>query len=169
MNRSSFKSLKERQVPNRANRLDVFWTTDTHRLFVAIGEAGEVCCLQDLLTYGPPAKCIGPEGPAGPPCICKNGKDGRDGVDGKHGRDGRDAVGAVGPQGRAGADGAPGKDAPQRVELDNLLIEAMRENKKLRQEFAALKADFDGIVSMNQKSSEYLAWLRSRAAARRTS
>lgn len=167
--RASFRALKEKQIPNRANPLDAFWSTDTHKVFVAVGQ-GEVLCLSDLLQFGTgKALLIGPEGPAGAPCICKNGRDGRDGVDGRDGNDGRDAIGAVGPQGRAGADGVPGKDAPQRVELDNLLIESRREIKKLRAEFDALKADFDGIVGMNKKSSEYLAWLRERAAQRRAS
>jgi hypothetical protein len=165
MPRSSFKSLKEKQIPNTAPPLSVFWASDSLKIFLSLGD-GSVVCLNDLITFGPPAKCIGEQGPQGPPCICRNGKDGRDAVDGKDGAPGRNAVGAVGPQGRAGADGAPGKDAPQRVELDNLLIESRREIKKLRAEFAALKADFDGIVSMNQKSSAYLAWLRERAAAR---
>jgi hypothetical protein len=162
--RSSFKSVKEKQVPNRANRLDVFWTTDSHKLFVAIGD-GEVVSLSDLITYGSPAKCIGPEGPAGAPCICRNGKDGKDGRDGKDGvgRDGQTIVGPPGRTGPAGADGAP---SPHRVELENLKIEHDREVKKLRQEFAALQRDFRAILDMNKKAGEYVEFLRAKAAAR---
>lgn len=163
--RSSFKSLKEKQIPNTAPPLSTFWSSDSCKVWIALGD-GSVVCLNDLITFGPPAKCVGPDGPAGAPCICRNGKDGRDGVDGKNGRDGVDAVGAVGPQGRAGADGVPGKDAPQRVELDNLLIESRREIKKLRAEFAALKSDFQGILDMNKAASAYIEYLRAKQAAR---
>jgi hypothetical protein len=167
--RSSFKSLKEKQIPNRANPLDTFWSTDTHKVFVAVG-GGEVLCLSDLIQFGTgKALLIGPEGPAGAACVCKVGKDGKDGRDGKDGQPGRDGATIVGPPGLTGAAGADGRPAPERAEVDALKIEHEREIKKLRQEFAALKADFDGIISMNKKSAEYLEFLRAKAAARRAS
>jgi hypothetical protein len=165
--RSSFKSVPEKQVPNTAPPLSTFWSSDSHKIWVALGD-GSVVALNDLITFGPPAKAIGPQGEPGAPCICRNGKDGKDGRDGRDGIDARDAVGAVGPQGRTGAEGAPGKDAHQRVELDNLLIESRREIKKLRAEFTALKADFQGILDMNKSAAAYIEYLRSKAAARQT-
>jgi hypothetical protein len=168
MMRSSFKSLPEKNIPNTAPPLSTFWSSDSHKVWVALGD-GSVVCLNDLITFGPPAKCIGPQGDPGQPCICRNGKDGKDGRDGKDGQPGRDGATIVGPPGLTGAAGADGRPAPERAEVDALKIEHQREIKKLRAEFGALKADFDGIVSMNKKSAEYLEFLRTRAAARRVS
>jgi hypothetical protein len=161
----AFNSLKEKQIPNRANVLDVFYATDSHKIFIGLGD-GSVICLNDLLHSGPPARCIGPEGPAGRDCVCRNGKDGKDGRDGKDGAPGINAPGIVGPQGVPGTPGRDGKDAPQRSELDNLLIEQARETKALRQEMAALESKVKSLVAMNDKAGEYLEWLRARAAAR---
>jgi hypothetical protein len=162
--RSSFKSLKEKQIPRTAPPLSTFWSSDSCKVWVALGD-GSVVCLNDLITFGPPAKCTGPEGPAGAPCICRNGKDGKDGRDGKDGV-GRDGLTIVGPPGRTGPAGRDGKDAPLRAEVDNLKIEHEREIKKLRQEFAALKADFQGILDMNKSAAAYVEYLRAKQAAR---
>ncbi len=90
------------------------------------------------------------------------------------GRDGKDAVGLTGATGAQGATGAAGKDgcdAPQRVEVDNLLAEYHRENKALRASFAALKQDFETLrlafTSQDQKTHDYLAFLTARAEQRR--
>lgn len=166
--RASFKALPERNVPNRANRLDVFWTTDSHKLFVGIGD-GEVIALNDLITFGGPAKCVGPQGEQGPSGSCgPQGHVGPKGETGNTGAAGRDAVGAAGPQGLRGLPGAEGAPSPDRSEIDSLKIEHAREIKKLRAEFAALKADFQGILDMNKSAAAYIEYLRSKAAARQT-
>jgi len=103
----------------------------------------------------PAAPQKGERGPAGPA--------GRDAAPAK---DGRDAVGIPGPQGATGAPGRDGRDAPQREELDNLLIEQHREWKALRQDFEALQAKVQALIDMNLRASEYIEFLRAQTAAR---
>src|ERR1035437_1578960 len=66
-------------------------------------------------------------------CCCKNGADST--VPGPRG--------ATGQQGCAGTAGKDGHDAPQRQELDALLLEYHRDIKTLRAEIADLKANVD--------------------------
>jgi hypothetical protein len=72
----------------------------------------------------------------------------------------------TGPAGRAGADGAPGKDAPQRVEFDNFLVEHRRELKAIKTAFEDLKLVVDAIYQQNKQSADYIAYLRDLRAKR---
>ena len=163
----AFRSLKERQIPNRAGVGDIFYATDSGRTFFGLAD-NTVICLQDFFTFGQAqARCVGPQGeqgPSGP--IGPQGHVGQKGDTGSTGADGRDAVGAAGPQGPRGLPGADGAPAPDRSEIDSLKIDHAREIKKLRQEFAALKADFQGILDMNKSAAAYIEYLRSKAAVR---
>jgi hypothetical protein len=162
----AFNSLKEKQIPNRANVLDVFYATDSHKVFIGLGD-GSVICLNDLLHSGPPARCIGPEGPAGRDCVCRNGKDGKDGRDGRDGAPGINAPGIVGPQGRPGVDGKDSIANPERVaNLETAASDLRAETAARKKEIADLKATLQAIVDMNNKTGLYLEWLREKAAAR---
>jgi hypothetical protein len=94
-------------------------------------------------------------------CRCRNGADST--VQGPTGRDGL--------QGPRGADGADGHDSPQRIELDNFLIEAKRELKAIRAEWeeqkdliAALK---NWACNTPTHRSEFFAFCQKQAAERK--
>jgi hypothetical protein len=136
--RSTFNSLPEKRIPNTAPPLSTFWSTDSLKIWIALGD-GSVVALNDLITYGPPAKCIGPEGPAGAPCACRNGKDGKDGRDGKDGLPGINAPGIVGPQGRPGVDGKDSIANPERVsQLEEEIRQLKAENKSRSEEIITI-------------------------------
>ncbi len=109
-----------------------------------------------------------PEPPAAPQ-KGERGATGATGRDGRNGVDGRNAVGIQGPPG-IGRDGAPGRDAPQRVEFDNLRIFVKRESRELRVIVATQNQNIEllrqVIVGTNEKTESYLAFLAARLAQR---
>jgi hypothetical protein len=163
-----FLSLKERQIPNRADAGDIFYATDSKRTFFGLMD-GSVICLQDFFTLGQAAaRCIGPDGPAGPPGpIGPQGAAGQKGERGATGAAGRDGTGLLGPQGRPGIDGKDSVANPERIaNLETAASDLRAENEARKKEIAELKASFQAIVDMNEKASQYMEWLRAKAAAR---
>ncbi|HWY20024.1 MAG TPA: hypothetical protein VNX26_02325 [Candidatus Acidoferrum sp.] len=143
-----FQSTKENRLPARGNPLDCFWTSDSHKLFVALGD-GRLVCLNDLLKTGGPAVCVGPEGPQG-----------NAGIKGEPGPRGESVVGPMGPQGIAGPqgkDGAsiqgpPGPQGPVGPDSNEVLHAVRAEIAALRSELAAVQATYQRIVDGNQQA-----------------
>lgn len=94
-------------------------------------------------------------------CCCRNGVDST--VPGPSGRDGL--------QGPRGADGSDGHDSPQRVELDNFLIEAKRELKAIRAEWEEQKDLLEALKNWACNTpthrSDFFAFCQKQAAARK--
>jgi hypothetical protein len=164
-------TLCESALPENmgADHFGEFYIAKAEQSVWFVARNGTVVSLSDFLLNAVPVA---------PPRRGKDGKDAEPAPKGERGpvgpagkdappaKDGRDAVGIQGPQGIPGSSGCNGKDAPQRVEFDNLL----RENKALHSEFASLRQDFNtlslALTSQNQKTSDYLAFLRQRVAQR---
>jgi len=108
---------------------------------------------------GPPGS-VGPVGPAGPRGERgEAGPAGRDGLTGPAGTKG--SVGPAGPRGEIGPQGHPGISAVE------VLAEARAEIAATRAELSSLRLTVQGLLDMNTKASEYIEWLRARAAARK--
>lgn len=148
----SFKSTKETKLPNRANPLDCFWTTDSHKLFVALGD-GRLVCLNDLLKTGGPAVCVGPDGPQG-----LTGIKGEPGPRGERGEKG-DPSTVPGPQGPAGRDGQSirGEQGPPGHDSAVLLAEVRQEMATLRGQVAPLTAAFAAYLEAVKRSKDAVA------------
>jgi len=108
-----------------------------------------------------------------PPTAPQKGERGPQGLPGRDAapaKNGRDAVGIPGSQGATGTPGRDGRDAPQRVELDALLLEYRRDIAALRVQIADLNANVDltrkAFTDQSQKSADYIAFLKSRIAQR---
>ena len=152
---SKMHSLKENKLPRSAKPLDCFYTTDSQRVFVALGD-GSVVCLNDLLTNGGAVR-QGPEGPAGKDgrdgtCACRNGRDGAQGppgqtIVGPKGDKGDSIVGPAGPQGPAGPAGPPGSVTfigPDEVEAAV---------QKVRQELIDQQARFRAAIRVAKETN----------------
>jgi hypothetical protein len=156
----NLKCLKESKLPTSASPLDCFWTTDSHRLFVALGD-GSVVCLNDLLTNAGAVR----QGPPGPPgndgkdavCVCRAGRDGAQGPPGQtivgpkgdKGDKGDTIVGPVGPQGIPGPKGEPG--SVTYVGPDELLAAVKAARRMLIEREAKWQATLQRTIEKNER------------------
>jgi hypothetical protein len=93
---SQFHSLVRSNLPATGTVGDIYFCTDTHELFLALGTGGLVL-LDSLLSTNYATGNPGPQGPQGP-----QGAPGPQGVSGP-----------AGPKGDAGVPGATGTTGPQ--------------------------------------------------------
>jgi hypothetical protein len=160
-------SSKSSGLPSRGNPGDVYFTVDTGNVYLALGD-GTLFNVNDLMAGGGAARVVGPQGEAGPRGEAgpkgetgergPAGRDGRQGPQGPKGETGADAPrpqveafrGPRGDQGPAGKDGDPG---PEVAALNNKLD--------------SLAATVKALLDKDAYASEYVEWLKARAAARR--
>jgi len=162
---SKLFSSKTSGLPSRGNPGDVYFTVDTHAVYLALGD-GTLFNVNDLMSGGGTARVVGPPGPQGPQGI--PGPQGEPGERGPAGRDGRD--GAIGPKGDRGDSapiaietlrgpkgerGADGKDGDAGVAV-----------AELRNEVVTLRNEVKALIDADKHKGQYLNWLREKAAKR---
>jgi len=169
---ASFKAIPEKKLPSKGTPGDGYYTTDGHCFYIAVAD-GTLLNLADVLSGAAASvRVVGPQGerglpgPKGDAVVGPPGKDGRDGARGETGAAGKtpsrqeiaEIIRSLSAElrGEKGEAGPPGRDGIVRVDLS-----AAAESR-----IAALESTVDALVQKDQKSREYIEWLKTRVQAR---
>lgn len=160
----ALRSLKTAQIANYpAKPGDVLHDNQTGLTYLVAADNIKIC-LNDIMNQQPVRVC-GPAGERG--LIGPEGKPGRDGQSIKGDKGDLGERGPIGPRGFSGADGKSivGPQGPRGERGEK--GDSHEDVQKLRAEIAELKFLIDAYKGMHEKSSQYIEFLKSRAAARK--